>query len=292
MSELEHGGIELNRIHKTSNYNKIYCHFTGFLKGIIASGHIEKSEFEPLIAECEEFVRLISDGDANDIIEDFYANLLEKQSLHDAVDVRKTNIDPICKKNDLNLFLGYCKGIVCDGKTTLSEITGIIEQLENNDKLLENKNIHQIYVLCIDAVEDHIIDASEERQICDAIGAVVGASYSDTGITQTHGIANYTEYTIGDAQELKEAVVVLTGKFSVRPRSKLEDELRNIGTTVNRHVSTKTDFIIIGGTASRDWLEMNRGTKLMKAQELHIKTERPNFVSEHQILGLLGTSFT
>lgn len=68
MQDFEHGGPELARINRRNNDKKFFCHFTGFLEGISASGYLETGEVAPLLAECEEFVRRVRDGDALDII--------------------------------------------------------------------------------------------------------------------------------------------------------------------------------------------------------------------------------
>lgn len=81
---------------------------------------------------------------------------------------------------------------------------------------------------------------------------------------------------------------MLTGTFKTTPRRDFEDGLAALGATITRHVSGKTDFLVVGGEASRDWIEMNRGTKMRKAQELRLKAEKPGFVSEAQLLYLMS----
>lgn len=287
MAQHEHGGRELGRIHKRNNDNKFFCHFTGFLEGIVASRAIEVGELEPLIAECKEFVRRVSDGDATDIIEDFEADLLEYEQIVDAVTFRNQGIDPNCEKSRLNHFLGYCRGIVCDARITMEEAQGIVNYLEGYPQLRLVAGVAQIFTTCIDAIEDGVIDAEEEAEICDVIGSIVGDCYGDTGLAQTFGVANVDEHKIEDLGEMEGAVLVLTGTFHVKPRSKFEQELQGFGAVINKHVSGKTSYVIIGGEASRDWIEMNRGTKIRKAQEVRMESDRPLFVSESQLVRLI-----
>lgn len=282
---LEHEGPDLERIHSKNNDKKFFCHFTGFLEGIAASGYVETEEIAPLIAECEEFVARVSDGDANDVIQDFDADLLCYQSIFDVVEIRVKAIDPSCDKSSLNRFLGFCRGIACDGKITTAEAERLINIVESQPDLLETIGVKQVLVSCIDAIEDGIVSPEESFEISDAIGHIVGDCYGDTGLTQTDGVANIHEHNIDDLlAEIDGQTVVLTGKFKTSPRSELEEELRSQGALVVKHVSRKTDFIVVGGTASRDWIELNRGTKIRKAQELRLQSEKPKFLSESQLL--------
>lgn len=287
MSQFEHGGPELGWIHKRSNDKKFFCYFTGFLEGIVASGAIEVSELEPLIAECKEFVQEVSDGDANDIIEDFEADLLEYEQIVDAVEVRNQEIDSSCEKSGVNRFLGFCRGIVCDGKIMMKETQGIMTYLEANPQLREVVGVSQILTTCIDAVEDGMIDDEEETEICDVIGQIVGDCYGDTGLAQPFGVANVDEHKIEDLSALEGAVLVFTGTFCAKPRSKFGQKLEGFGAVIAKHVSVNTSYVIIGGEASRDWIEVNRGTKIRKAQKLRMGSESPLFVSESQLLRLI-----
>ncbi|MCR8724004.1 BRCT domain-containing protein [Frigidibacter sp. ROC022] len=287
MAELEHNGVELSRIHRRNNEKKFFCHFTGFLEGIAASGYVEKGEVAPLIAECEEFVLRASDGDAYDIIEDFQSDLLEHATIADAARLRLSEIDPTCTKSSLNRFLGFCRGIVCDGRITLHEAQGLISYIERNPSIRDVVGVRQIFVTCADAIADGIIDDTESNEICDAIGHVVGDSYGDTGLAQTGGVANFEEYKISDINsDLENKRVVLTGSFSVSPRRIMEERISGFGAIVERAVTRKTDYLFIGGNASRDWIELNRGTKMIKSLKLRQTSNRPLFVSEHQFLRL------
>ncbi len=288
MAQLPHGGHHLGRIHRRNNDNKFYCHFTGFLEGIIASGLIEQGEYEPLIAECIEFVQRASDGDATDIIEDFKIDALEYEMINTAVEIRLEAIDKTCKKSRLNRFLGFCRGIVCDGVITVEEAEKTVQFLNKNVDMLDVVGVRQIYISCCDAISDGIIDPGESQEISDVIGHVVGDCYGDTGLAHTAGVANFLETKLESLDtNFEGAIIVLTGNFKTYPRRLLEEQLAGFGAIIARHVSGKTNYVIIGGEASRDWIEMNRGTKIRKAQELRLNSEKPLFLSESQILRMI-----
>lgn len=285
MSILLHEGRALAAIHRRNNDKKYFCHFTGFLEGVVSSGHLEDGEIAPLLEECIEFVKQVADGDANDIIEDFSIDLLEYDTIDTAIEYRINEIDPNCDKSRLNRFLGYCRGISCDGVILQKEAMGIVDFLDEQPELMDIVGVHQIFTTCLDALDDGIISADESIEICEAIGFIVGDSYGDTGLVQTSGVANFTETKLSNfPNDLVGKNLVLTGRFKTSPRRGLEDRLSQLGAIITKSPSKKTDYILIGGEASRDWVELNRGTKIRKAQKLCSETGRPYFISESQLL--------
>ena len=291
MATLEHGSDELGRIHARNNDKKFFCYFTGFLEGIAASGYVEQGEAEPLIAECNEFVRRVADYDASDIIQDFEADLLDIPGISGICEVRIKYIDPICDKSSLNRFLGYCFGVSCDGVIKEREAIGILEILSRNPRLCETIGVRQVQALCADAVADGIVDARESSDICRAISEIVGDCYADTGLSQAFGVANFPEvYLENISSDLEGRELVLTGNFQTRPRSEFEEVLKGFGAIVSRSVTKKTDFVVVGGEAARDWIEANRGLKLRKAQGMFAEHGRPNFLSEAHLLRLINAS--
>lgn len=288
MSSYQHGSAALGRIHARLNDKKYFCHLTGFLEGVAASGYLERGEVEPLIAECEEFVRRVSDSDADDILQDFHAELLDHETLHACASYRANEIDLSCEKSSLNRFLGFCRGVVCDGKIGTKEAQELIGRIQASPLLIETIGVRQIQVCCIDAIQDGVVDAGESLEICNAIGEVVGDAYGDTGLSGAFGVANFEEVRLMNLDEdLAGRAVVFTGNFKSSPRSILENRLAEFGAEIAKSVTGKTHFIVVGGEASRDWIELNRGTKIRAAQKLRLKSGFPHFVSEWQILKLL-----
>lgn len=285
MTQLPVGGYALAKIHAANNDKKYFCHLTGFLEGVIASGYLEKAEFAPLLVECREFFEKIGDPDAYDILEDFAADILDYETIKACAYSRAAEIDPTCDKSALNRFLGFCRGIACDGVIKVREAKSLVEILSNRQALLEVPGVLEIFNTASDAISDGIVEQEESEEIARAITAIVGDSYIDTGLSTAFGVAVFDEYRFSKFKdEVVGSIFVLTGSFKTSPRKRLELHLSNLGATVNNVVSGKTQFLIIGGEASRDWIEMNRGLKLRKALELRQKSASPHLVSEAQIM--------
>jgi hypothetical protein len=284
MPDLEHAGKDLANIHRKPNDKKYFCYFTGFLEGVAASGMIEDGEVSPLVQQCHEFALNISDPDALDFVQDFEAGLLEHGSVVDAIHYRAQTIDKACDKSSLNRFMGYCAGIACDDLIQLKEAIGIVEYAEQNPSILRDSSAAAIVFCCKDAVIDGMINEEESAEICEAITALVGDSYADTGISALGGVPVFSEGELPcTLHEMKGQVFVFTGNFEVTPRRIIEDQVTALNAKIAKSVTKKTDFVVVGAEAARDWVFTHKGLKLNKALKMHQDTGRPQFVSEAQL---------
>ena len=279
---------DLAQIHKVANTTKRFCYFTGFIEGIVASGFIEADEVEPLVAQCMEFLRQTVDDDAKEILEDYSADLLEFETLEDFVEIRLNNIDAECEKSTINRFFGFCAGIACDDKITLNEAAYLIEKFGQNSAILADPPSRSLVSVCLDAVDDGVISTSESVEICKAITRIVGDAYCDTGVSSLGNVPVFDAYKIDVDFDFSEKQIVLTGDFSIKPRRILEDELSARGAIIKKSVSRKTDFVLVASEASRDWVYTHKGTKLNKALALRETEDVPDFLSEANLLSVLG----
>lgn len=289
MVSLEPGGSDLAAIHKLSNDKKYYCYFTGFLEGVAASGNIEVGELEPLLTQCVEFVENLDEADAREILEDFRADLLDFDSILDIAEYRAREIDRSCPKSSTNRFLGFVAAIACDDIITEKEAVAVVGLAEENGAILEDPFARNVVNLCKEALDDGIVEPSESAEICAGISRLVGDAYCDTGISSLGGTPDFTTASIGgDPAALEGKRFVLTGSFSISPRRIIEERLREYGAETTKSVSKKVDYIVIAEDASRDWVHTHKGTKIIKAMNLRDSHGRPDFVSERELLALVG----
>lgn len=289
MAELEHGGRALARIHAARNEKKFQCYLTGFLEGIAASGAIEILEREPLELQCREFAGNLGEPDAIDIIEDIDAKIFDFDTLECLNSVRVNDVDPNCDVSALNRFFGFCAGVACDGRITTAEAQRIVAAINDTPAVHEHPHVMAILHSCREALIDGEISREESEQICHSISQVVGDSYSDTGLSSLGGVPAFSEDIQNlTASHLDGACVVLTGTFSISPRSEIEKRIEYVGGICCRAVSRKTDIIVVAMEAARDWKFTHMGGKLKKALELRTSLGKPSLVSEASLLSALG----
>lgn len=289
MASLEPGGTALATIHRETNDKKFFCYFTGFLEGIAASGNIEVGEVEPLLTQCVEFVENLGEADALEILEDFRADLLDHDSLVGIAEYRASKIDVSCPKSSVNRFLGFVAAIACDDIITEKEATAIVKLGEGNAAVLEDPFARNVVNLCREALDDGVIETLESAEICAAITRLVGDAFCDTGISSLGGTPEFSTVSIGsDPAELEGKRIVLTGAFSISPRRLIEERLHELGIEIAKSVSKKVDYIVIAEEASRDWVHTHKGTKIIKAMSLRDSHGRPDFVTENELLAIVG----
>lgn len=81
--------------------------------------------------------------------------------------------------------------------------------------------------------------------------------------------------------EFKGRKFVLSGKFaSCDSKSKCESEIKKHGGTISSSVSSKTDYLILGGEGSPDYKHDTYGSKVVKAMNLRSNYGIPAIISE------------
>ena len=290
MGTWEVGSNALARVHREANNGKFSGFFTGFLEGVCASQKLELGEIEPLVALCSQMVNGLNDEDANDLLEDFKADVLDFEQLEDIVEYRQKYLKKNCGKTELNRFMGYCSGIACDDLITIEEAEGVITMASVSPSILEDPISRTIVTCCIDAVEDRFIKPEESHEICRAITRLVGDCYADTGISSLGAVPVFEEATLTSVEDFEGSILVLTGNFEIKPRRILEENLAAHGAQTKSSPCKKTNFVIIANESSRDWKYTHKGTKIEKAMKLKEALGRPQFVSEAQLMKLLALS--
>ncbi|MBA4489577.1 hypothetical protein [Paracoccus sp. S1E-3] len=126
-----------------------------------------------------------------------------------------------------------------------------------------------------------------DDQIIEAISRIAGDSFAATGLPEISASVGVEEWIIADPRTLDRANFVLTGTFAIAPRSRLSTALQALGMIERGTVNWKTDYLVIGGKPSRDWLEPNRGGKIKQAIFYREHGAPIRFVTEAQIRSIL-----
>jgi hypothetical protein len=110
-------------------------------------------------------------------------------------------------------------------------------------------------------------DTADTSEIYDTISNLVGAAYADSGIPHL-GNCIQTDFTTDlSGVGIVDSVFVITGKTS-RPRAELSKLIIRCGGYVSERVTKKTNFLVVGPSASRDWKTTAYGAKIEYAAKL------------------------
>lgn len=285
----------LNVIHRKSIAKRDACYWLGFLEGVASSGSIENGELEPLLAHSESFLSEFDDDDARDLVEDLRLSWPDQSEeafnmVQDIIEVRLSEFDMNEGHNLTNRFLGFLKGIACDGHVFESEAAAILNFLNSHTKLKGDPRVENVRRVAASSLEDGVITADESDEICGWIARLVGDSFADTGVStpQDIGSSEMFAYSITQA-DINQSTVVMTGEFLrvglTRPQIRVY--LEKMGAICVEGVSKKVDILFVAQEASKYWATPNAGTKLIKAHQLRSKGEKPTLVSELALMKIL-----
>lgn len=80
--------------------------------------------------------------------------------------------------------------------------------------------------------------------------------------------------------DIKGAHIALTGEFESGCRIDVSAALQKAGAQIFEHISSKIDYLIVGGRGSDEWKFNNGGTKITKAKKLNITILSETAVSQ------------
>lgn len=182
------------------------------------------------------------------------------------------------KKRDMNRLLGICEGVISDGEINDKEKTYIKNWIfahNLKDEFPANKILEKIETLqktnLTDFIRDEIISkiviTYEQKEKLEALPIKI-------------------EYDCPRNIIFENKNYVLTGKFVLVSRSKVQDFIVSKGGNVTNRMTKSVDYLIVGTVSSRDWLQEEFGIKIKKAMK--IKESNPiQIIDEDYFLNIL-----
>ncbi|SEL62839.1 AAA domain-containing protein [Roseivivax marinus] len=282
---------------RTTTTRKRGFYWLGFLEGVAASNAIEDGEAEALVNEAREMDAFFG-ADAEVSISDGlgYALELSGGDVMAAIEfhaeaVRDDLDDPdlASDKDAVNTFLGFCAGIVCDGRITSEEARKIHARFHADSRLAEAPMFAQLRWAVDGALADAVLDDDEAEEIREWLAALVTDGHADTGVANIGGVVAPTDPITDPAEvDLEGKTFVLTGKMSMGPRSLIGQELARRGAALKGSVTDKTDFVVVSNTASLHWTATHYGTKIEAARKKIDDGHPMRFVAEHALAQALS----
>jgi NAD-dependent DNA ligase len=176
---------------------------------------------------------------------------------------------PYSEKDELNEFLGFCGGIICDGKILQAEVEAIRDRFRASDVLVASVPFAQLRRAVEAVLADHVVTEAEAREIEEWIAHLVGSGYMDTEMPNIGQVA-ILDAPITDPKEIRlsGSTFVLTGPMVMGPRSYIVEEIARVGGKYANTTTRGTDYVVVSSTASKNWRTTSFGTKIERAKEL------------------------
>ena len=288
-----------NAFNKTANTRKRVLYWIGFLDGALSSGRIEDGEASAVLAEGLKFAEFFNDPDASDLVEDIQAQCFSDEQ--DFIEALKQIIQDKREElgsgstsretDEMNEFLGFCAGIICDGHVLEPEVRAILSRFKSSRILMEAPPFAILRRAVEDAMSDDLLTEDEAGEIQEWISQLVGDGFIDTGIPNIGSVAQLDEpIRCPDQINIKGSVFVLTGPMRMGTRSFIVSEIERAGGKFGERTTRETGYVVVSAEASRHWRTTHFGTKIERARELIDQGHKLRFVSETALEKLLNTA--
>ncbi|WP_050521931.1 BRCT domain-containing protein [Pseudorhodobacter wandonensis] len=281
--------VDVDQFQKGANDRKREVYWIGFLQGALSSNRIESGEEEAILAEADKFVEFFEDPDASDLAEDIRARCFSGQNdlmaaLENVINEKRDEIQsaaPYSERDEVNEFLGFCAGIVCDGLILKAEAEAMLSRFHNSIVLSSSVVFRNLWRALEAALADNVLTEEESEEVRAWIALLVGDGYVDTGIPNIGNSAELDE-PIRDATKitLEGACVVLTGPMRMGTRNFIASEIERCGGEVGKTTTRKTNYLVVSSTASKNWRTTHFGTKIERAKELIVEGYKLRFITE------------
>lgn len=252
-----------------TNINTLY----GIIKGINYDGIIDDKEIRKLKSWIEDnrlykqyllFDRIISKLEEilyDNIITEYERIELEKL-------VTSINISKIYSESTLSLQVlnGILDGIVCNQKVNQKEIDSLNIWLKQNDYLKDVYPYDKVLLEVNKVLEDGILTEEESNYIFDIFNEIVNPDFNNDENIEFDG-----------------KTFCLTGEFKCATKQEISKKLQELGGIEKTGVSSKLDYLIVGGIGSDAWKFGKIGGKQAKAQELNEKGADIKIIDENNL---------
>ena len=253
----------------SSNINSLY----GIIKGINYDGIINQYEINLLNKWLDEnviykqyslFNKILTE--LSSILEDGIITKYEKIELLGLVNsIQSSNMYNETTLN-LQILQGILEGIACDKKIVIEEIENLKIWLIKNDYLSGVYPYDKVLLIVNKVLEDGILTENEKEDLALSFNEILNPICSNNKSIKLNG-----------------KTFCLTGDFKNGTKSEIKQKLENLGAIEKSGVSTKLDYLFVGGLGSDAWKYGNIGGKVAKAQELQEKGSLIQIITEEDL---------
>ena len=253
----------------SSNINSLY----GIIKGINYDGIINQYEINLLNKWLDEnviykqyslFNKILTE--LSSILEDGIITKYEKIELLGLVNsIQSSNMYNETTLN-LQILQGILEGIACDKKIVIEEIENLKIWLIKNDYLSGVYPYDKVLLIVNKVLEDGILTENEKEELALSFNEILNPICSNNKSIKLNG-----------------KTFCLTGDFKNGAKSEIKQKLENLGAIEKSGVSTKLDYLFVGGLGSDAWKYGNIGGKIAKAQELQEKGSLIQIITEEDL---------
>lgn len=190
---------------------------------------------------------------------------------------------------DTDELIGICRGILADGAVVIEEAEYLHKWLADNHAHADQWPYNVLYPRLTEMLEDGVLDTDEEKELIDLLLATTGAPRAVETVDNEKITSMSTELPIEDPKRIDfdGRAFVATGKFFNGQRKFIYELIEARGGNTATGITGKTNYLVIGGAASRDWVHSSFGRKIEKAITLKEGGQDLTIISEERLFKTL-----
>lgn len=246
---------------------------SGIIQGILYKEEISKVEIQRLRKWVEDnlqykrytlFTKIIDT--LNVILDDNAIDEYDKMKLRCLV--TKYNSSKLYSETNLGIQIlqGIIEGISCDNQLSERKIIKLKEWLTEHDYLTGVYPYDKLVNTIQDVIEDGSIDKMEMQKLLEAF-----KEFADPMSAHNN---------MGNDFSLENKTFCLTGEFISTPKAEFSRILKERGAIEKSVVSSKLDYLFVGGMGSNAWKFGKIGGNIARALELQEKGCKVQIIAE------------
>lgn len=253
----------------------------GIIEGITADQIINEKEVRRLQQWLDEnqvnksymlFNKIINEISL--ILEDNVIDLYEQMKLKNIVQAIRSSKLYNDTTLGLQLLEGIVEGISCDDVINEDEIINLQKWLSEHDYLKGVYPFDKIYCMVEKVLADGKLSEEEKEELAIAFRELYNpvSSHAEEGMQI----------------ELTGKTFCLSGEFACASKSEVSKKLVEKGAIEKSGVSSKLDYLFVGGSGSAAWKFGKIGGKIAKAMELQEKGCKIQIIGEDEMTDILA----
>jgi NAD-dependent DNA ligase len=273
---------------------KVLYGLQGILTGVVADQLLNERELlyldswlksQQYLSKDDDVLAIL--GQVGNILEDGKISQQELIEMQAAIQRILSAIEPGSEKppekeRKIDQMVGFLGGIASDGVLNDDEIMAMAEWLNKNYSLREVWPVSIVANRVELILEDGVITNEERQDLLETVNQLI-SNEADVEGPAFEASTEVWEDDI-DSLEIAGSMFCLTGDFVSGDCSGIDTMLKCMGADTMSNVNKKTDYLVIGTLASRDWLYTSHGRKIEKALLLKREDSSIKVITERTLL--------
>ena len=180
-------------------------------------------------------------------------------------------------------MVGVVRGVIADGSVSADEANRLARWTRDNPDVAQRWPANVLARRLERIVRDGRVDARERRHL-----KAILAQFAENPLGMNFPLATDLPLDHPEPEVVFEgSTFVFAGDMAYGPHRACEREVVELGGTCERSVTRRTDYLVIGALAARDWSQEGFGARVSEAVQLRTRGASIAIVSEEHWVAAL-----